>query len=591
MPQTSIISCFLLLVHLRNSLESNSEPYIDTIGLLSLAAMAESGGFSCKVWTGDAHQFAEFLMSQQPQIEFKAIGFYVDYDNQSSVIPLVQLVRSLFPCVVLAGGPQARWVDPEVWLVSGIDVLVFGEAESRMVPILTALQGDGSMYADIPCIAYRKADGSIHYTGGDALMPNLNELPPPRFDLLLSRSPFRPRLIAVSTSRGCPYNCRFCTSGSSRSPVRYKAVSTVLQEIETWLNSSDALPYVVFADDTLTSDLGRLVELCHGLGELRNTYGLGFFAEAHIGFLKKHPEAIPLLVAAGCHRLRLGIESGSQPVLDAYRKGIVTGSIRGIIEGCYKSGLPLVIANFIVGGALESAKTAKSSVALALDLMGCAPGMFEPQAGFWAPYPGTLVAQEPARFDLRMLDKDSLTSRHSMSDYCINATACLNKTEICSIREQFINRIWLKAQDLISEVSFDRCFAHYDALSRFRIDSLWRRVMSVDPVTHQYFTMLAERRALPSWAIQPCDFPDWRPYRTIELSAQYSMHCASEYRMNPHEFRVMELCAGKLTVRDMAILLMTERVLSSCNETSGINELKTILSHLEKQRLLVYRHF
>ena len=145
----------------------------------------------------------------------------------------------------------------------------------------------------------------------------LDNLPHPRFDLLdrtkYIRLPFRRSpIIPIQTSRGCPFNCEFCTvSKFWGNKIRFRPIQDVVDEII--MSNADTL---FFTDDNFVANQKRTLELCDALSRLKINY------MCQIDSLTfKYPEIITALKKSGCILAYVGLESLNKDSLKAMNKG------------------------------------------------------------------------------------------------------------------------------------------------------------------------------------------------------------------------------------------------------------------------------
>jgi hypothetical protein len=139
----------------------------------------------------------------------------------------------------------------------------------------------------------------------------------------------------VMTSRGCPWQCTFCGAETSWGRgYRGQSVPYVLDAIERAL---ERLPVkmIQIKDDTFTTNGKRVVALCRGIRER----GLRFVWSCDTRVDVLSDELLREMRLAGCERLSLGVESGSQRVLDAMDKKITPAEIIGSTELAKKWGI------------------------------------------------------------------------------------------------------------------------------------------------------------------------------------------------------------------------------------------------------------
>ncbi len=151
-------------------------------------------------------------------------------------------------------------------------------------------------------------------------------------------------VFTVNTSRGCPYNCTFC-SVSSVWGKRYSFLSAdkIISEIE-YLVKNHGAKGIYFREDHFTLNLDRTREFCDKL--IRKNINISWACETRVDVLNE--ETIELMSKAGCRAFYLGIESGNQAVLDKFRKDITLEQIENISGWCDKHNIR-VYWSLIVG--------------------------------------------------------------------------------------------------------------------------------------------------------------------------------------------------------------------------------------------------
>ncbi|NIM02936.1 radical SAM protein [bacterium] len=130
--------------------------------------------------------------------------------------------------------------------------------------------------------------------------PKLANLPVPRWALLKNRRYF---YHTIQTTRGCPYDCEFCTvKAMSGGRYRYKPVKDIMQEMKTLLDIEKKL--IFFVDDNFIGDRRHAKELLRELIPLKIVY----FAQVSLN-LAKDEELLSLLAESGCRKVIIGFES------------------------------------------------------------------------------------------------------------------------------------------------------------------------------------------------------------------------------------------------------------------------------------------
>ncbi|HLK36560.1 MAG TPA: radical SAM protein, partial [Polyangiaceae bacterium] len=141
----------------------------------------------------------------------------------------------------------------------------------------------------------------------------------------------------VMTSRGCPWRCTFCGAEASWGRgYRGQTVPYVLDALEKAVGRAP-VKMIQIKDDTFTTNRKRVIELCRGMRarDIRMLWS----CDTRVDVLGD--ELLREMRLAGCERLSLGVESGSQKILDAIDKKITVAEILRSTELAKKYGIKL----------------------------------------------------------------------------------------------------------------------------------------------------------------------------------------------------------------------------------------------------------
>lgn len=212
---------------------------------------------------------------------------------------------------------------------AGIDYVVTGEPEERLVRLVEALRGgtrDG--VASIDGVGFRAA-GATHYTPPAARIADLDSVPFPAWDLFplenywqlkYAHGPFETaRYLPLLTSRGCPYPCRFCVIPETND-VKWRARSArnVVDEIEFHQRRFGVNEFHVEDVDPTVSD-ARTREICDELIRRQLNVVWKIASGTKVETLKDE-DTITLMARAGCRYISISPESGSPRILKAINK-------------------------------------------------------------------------------------------------------------------------------------------------------------------------------------------------------------------------------------------------------------------------------
>lgn len=163
------------------------------------------------------------------------------------------------------------------------------------------------------------------------------------------------KIASINSSRGCPYNCTFCTSKAIWGrKARFRSAENVVEELGELVDLG--IEHLKFSDDTFTLNKKRVYKFC----EIKNAKGLDvpWSANARVNTLDYN--VLKAMKEAGCMELWLGVESGSQKVLDALKKGITKDQVRSAFRASRKLGIR-TRGYFMIGNETETRKDIKKT--------------------------------------------------------------------------------------------------------------------------------------------------------------------------------------------------------------------------------------
>jgi len=243
----------------------------------------------------------------------------------------LQLAKQLDPAVVtVAGGHfHSHMAAYTLETFPQVDFVVRYEGEETLHQLVACLNAGGDP-AGVEGIAYRDAEGASRLTAPRPLL-DLDSLPLPAYDLMpVDRySPFGklwPRAITIQASRGCPYQCNFCswsalegehkvgTDGRVITVPRRRqlSVARTLQVIDT-LYQQHGVRYLFWADATWNFDNAWLDALCTALIERRYDLGWWAFVRADLLLEQERLGILEKMVRAGLRHCLFG---GERPVAE-----------------------------------------------------------------------------------------------------------------------------------------------------------------------------------------------------------------------------------------------------------------------------------
>lgn len=484
------------------------------LGLLSSATYLKDNGFS--VFCLDLKWFfmppkedlINFILSKKPI----AVGFYTIADNMFMVSEAAGLIKKRAPeTKIILGGPEATVKDSELLKESIYDFAVRNEGEITLLELMKNLKNSSVNINDIKGITYKK-EGRIIKNPDRDFIKDLDALPSPDHDLLGGPGYVYP----LVTGRGCPYNCIFCYEKATGKKFRYRSVEKTFEEIINGLEKYKLKAFSIF-DDTFVSDVKRAKDILRRLIKFRNEKKADFifFCEARADILFQDKELAELLKEAGLKRLQIGVESGNQGILNAFKKGITIEQIKRSIKLVYEAGIPSVVGNFILGAPGESKDTIRKSIEFAKELMDIAPGVFEATSSFLVPYPGTEIEKKYEKYKLKPLNTGFLTGSTMQIPHF--ETEFLNKAELIEYKIKFDSSVFEYMKSKISSVKEEHISEHIFLAKNHRLSTnYYLNFYSKMPVLESCNNFMISGRFFELSEINNDKWELYHPFRVIE---------------------------------------------------------------------------
>lgn len=327
--------------YLYDSVATFEEP----LGVLYLASALLRAGHSVEV--------VDLTFAQNLDV-LKEKARWADVVGISSTTPLFGTAAALLGHVkkinpgisTVIGGPHAT-AFPSDALRPGFDAAVIGEGEVTLVELVETLGQKGPLDR-VAGIAYMEGE-ELRSTAARLFIPNLDEISLPARQFI---DYSRYRYLGVITMRGCPYRCIYCKPVEDKifgKKLRKRSLENVVEEIND-LITCYGNRYINFKDDTFTINKTAWFE---GLGEQLHSRGLrlGWQCSSRVDTVDLHK--LKAMKEAGCRQIYFGIESGSQCILDYYKKDTTVERIVETFALCHRVGIR-ACASIMLGAPLET---------------------------------------------------------------------------------------------------------------------------------------------------------------------------------------------------------------------------------------------
>ncbi len=214
---------------------------------------------------------------------------------------------------VLMGGPHVTFMADEA--LEHADFVIRGEGEQTLMAFIDALEKGGG-FSEIPNLSYRINRRTIH-NARQSFVKDLDQIPVPDLSLLKSsrKGISGLRSIPVQTSRGCPFDCSFCSvTGMFGKKYRFRSTENIIAELRRYNQRKNL---IFFYDDNFTADRKRAKDLLEAM--IRENFKFKWTTQVRAD-VAKDLELVKLMKRAGCHTLYIGFESVNPASLKAMKK-------------------------------------------------------------------------------------------------------------------------------------------------------------------------------------------------------------------------------------------------------------------------------
>jgi len=358
-------------VHL--PIDTRSSP---PLGLAYLAAISEKRGDEVCVYDGNVEP--EALHNVVRRFRPDVAGLSANTIQIKSAWRDAAIIGAMSSAVVVLGGPHPSILPDESLQQPGVDAVVRGEGEETWAELCATIEAKGRARwveeaSDILGLSYNGPDGP-HHNADRPPIADPGALPWPAYHYFkMDRyTNLQPTLDARSgpsypilTSRGCPYNCSYC---SQVGPRRWRARSpeSVVAEWR-WLVREMGAREIGVLDDSFNISRKRVMRICDLLIEERLNHVPWIMINGIRADLADE-ELLGRMRQAGCIRTAFGVESGNQDILDeVIGKRLSLEQVREAFRAARAVGME-TIGFFIIGLPGETEETMEQTIRLACEL-------------------------------------------------------------------------------------------------------------------------------------------------------------------------------------------------------------------------------
>lgn len=305
-------------------------PY-PTLGLLYISSYLKNHNKDVEVIDStfsSRNEWEQSIIELKPNI----LAIYTNLMTKIKVLELVTFMQNQLPdCRLIAGGPDVTY-NLENYLEAGFHFAIIGEGEQTMLELCDAIENKTPINS-IEGIAFIE-NSALNKTTARTKIKELDEIPfPDRSAIPLEKylSTWKKhhgkRTVNISTQRGCPYTCKWCSTAVYGQSYRRTPPHRVVQEIQMLIETYQ-VEALWFVDDVFTVSHKWLDELHEAF--IKNNLKIEF--EIITRAERLNDKVLQQLKEMGCFRIWIGAESGSQKIIDQMDRRVSLTMVKEMIQ-------------------------------------------------------------------------------------------------------------------------------------------------------------------------------------------------------------------------------------------------------------------
>ncbi|MDL1971406.1 MAG: B12-binding domain-containing radical SAM protein [Candidatus Desulfofervidaceae bacterium] len=346
------------------------------LGTILLATILKKHGYKTKVYV---EEIAPLNWADIKKADLVCISTIT-----STAIRAYYLARKVrqMGIPVAMGGPHVTFLAEEALRYA--DFVIRGEGEQSILELIEALEGKRP-FSKVKGLSWQE-NKKIYHNETAPLTEDLNTLPYPNFSLIQGWQAVKglvKKIIPIQTSRGCPFNCRFCSvTRMFGRKMRYRSVEHVIGELKQYNNPHY---HVFFYDDNFIADPQKAKALLLAMKE--KNFAFSWSTQVRVD-IARYPQILSLAKDTNCDGFYIGFESVNPESLVEMNKKQSIEDIKKAIQVINKLNLH-IHGMFIFGLDKDNLASIKNTVQFALkNKIGSV------QFSILTPLPGTPVYQE-----------------------------------------------------------------------------------------------------------------------------------------------------------------------------------------------------
>ncbi|OGH04393.1 MAG: hypothetical protein A2W22_05060 [Candidatus Levybacteria bacterium RBG_16_35_11] len=449
----------VLLINPKNIFEKKSEKVkakfalslYPPLGILYIASVLEKKRISVEIVDAIASDISlEEIIHNIQKNKPKIIGITATTPQIRGAVQIAQLIKKQYcdDIVIGIGGPHVSADKSFIERFNCFDFSIEGEGEITFSEIvLEVLNG-------------KKIRGN--YKG--EIINNLDENPFPARHLISNVNyyikDYGKHFATIHTTRGCPFNCVYCSNPVTDRKMRFRSPTNVVDEMQYCINTINA-KLILFTDDTFTANRKRTEEIC--LEIMKRNFKVDWFCETRADLVDR--DLLELMYKSGCKEISFGVETGNEKLrFEVIRKRINDLDLIKAFELCREMGIK-TSAFCMLGFPTETEKDMYETYKLCLKLKPDTMGLH-----LTVPMPGADIFYEAIRekkIDIDIWDQYAKGLTSIQPVYIPNG---FSLSDLREVQKDIYRKYYFRPQYIISRFISD--FKSFESLKQDAILAL-----------------------------------------------------------------------------------------------------------------------
>lgn len=414
------------------------------INLAYLAAVLKKEGYNIKIidsLVANSNNKINEILTSLKNTKTNLVGISCLTQTANFTYKLAKEIKQKLNIPVVLGNLHASFFAEDILKKNIADIIVHNEGEITFLNLVNALQKNSPL-EKVKGISY-KLNGEIKKTPAQPLIKDLDTIPFPQWDLfplqkyrLFSFAEIKNPGTIILGSRGCPYNCSFCSLLIMGNKRRCRSIKNIVAEFN-YLHNEFGYKQISFIDPIFPLTKKEGLNFCEELIKENLHKKVIWTTETRVDLVDS--ELLSAMKNAGLRRIMYGFEMGSEEVLNSINKKTKLNDAVRAVNLTKSQGIE-IIGFFMLGAPEENIKSINKTINFAKSL-----NIDFAKFNILVPYPGTALFDELVREKkIKYKSFDDFTSFPTKNNLGVYSPAKVSKKQLIKLQQKAILKFYLR---------------------------------------------------------------------------------------------------------------------------------------------------